>query len=116
MSVATFQERGQVIGQVAKEMLQQMITTSFEWGPQISIPKIAKEKPKKNEYRVQIPSLRVYYFLFRRGLDPKQSPLPFLLDALTEVEFFSVELKGLIVFVLRSASFSIPVFTITDST
>ena len=47
---------------------------------------------------------------------PTLPPLVFLLDALTELEFFSFLLKGLLVFVSRSASFHTPVFTITDST
>ena len=47
---------------------------------------------------------------------PTFSPLSFTLDALIEIEIFSFLLKGLIVFVPRSASSSIPVFSITDST
>ena len=47
---------------------------------------------------------------------PTFFPLSFTLDALIEIEIFSFLLKGLIVFVPRSASSSIPVFSITDST
>ena len=47
---------------------------------------------------------------------PTFFPLSFTLDALIEIEIFSFLLKGLIVFVPRSASSSIPIFSITDST
>ena len=49
-------------------------------------------------------------------LHPTFPPLPFLLDALTEVEICFILFNGSIVFVPRLLIFNIPLFTITDST
>ena len=44
-------------------------------GPQISIPKIGETKPKKNEYRVQIPRLANVLFFGSSGPGPQAIPL-----------------------------------------